>query len=95
MDKCLFVGYPRETKGYYFYNPQKNKVFVALHAIFLEKEFLNTVVSGRKVELDENRSDTVLGTKSLTEREQSIRDETVPQSSITQGPRKSERGMGS
>ena len=20
-DKCFFVGYPKETKGYYFYNP--------------------------------------------------------------------------
>ena len=90
-DKCLFVGYPRETKGYYFYHPRENKVFVALHAVFLEKEFLNTVVSGRKVELDENRSDTVPGIESSTEQEQSIRDETVPQSSITQGPRKSER----
>ena len=68
-DKCLFVGYPRETKGYYFYRPQENKVFVALHAIFLEKEFLNAVVSGRKVELDENHSDTVPGIESSTEQE--------------------------
>ena len=28
-DKCLFVGYPKETKGYYFYIPSENKVFVA------------------------------------------------------------------
>ena len=54
-------------------------------------EFLNTVVSGRKVELEENRSDTVPGIEFSTEQEQSIRDETVPQSSITQGPRRSER----
>ena len=27
--KCNFVGYPKETKGYYFYNPSDNKVFVA------------------------------------------------------------------
>ena len=24
-DKCLFVGYPKETKGYYFYNPSEQK----------------------------------------------------------------------
>ena len=90
-DKCLFVGYPRETKGYYFYNPQENKTFVDLHAIFLEKEFLKAVVSGRKVELDENRSDTVPGTDPPTEHEQSIRDMIVPQSSNTQGPRMSKR----
>ena len=28
-DKCFFVRYPKETKGYYFYNPSENKVFVA------------------------------------------------------------------
>ena len=28
-DKCLFVGYPKETRGYYFYNPSEGKVFVA------------------------------------------------------------------
>ena len=33
-DKCLFVGYPKETKGYYFYNSSENKVFVARNAIF-------------------------------------------------------------
>ena len=85
------MGYPRETKGYYFYHPQENKVFVALHAFFLEKEFLDAVVSGRKVELDENRSDTVPGNESTTEHEQTIRDESVPQPSYTQGPRRSER----
>ena len=29
LDKCYFVGYPEETKGYSFYNPAENKVFVA------------------------------------------------------------------
>ena len=51
--RCLFVGYPKETNGYYFYHPQEQKVFVAKHAVFLEKEFLNVVVSGRNVKLDE------------------------------------------
>ena len=36
-EKCLFVGYPEETKGYYFYNPTENKVFVAQKTIFLER----------------------------------------------------------
>ena len=50
---CLFVGYPKETKGYYFYSPTENKVFVARKAVFLEKEFLLKKNSGRKVQLDE------------------------------------------
>ena len=27
-DKCIFVGYPKETLGYYFYNRSEGKVFV-------------------------------------------------------------------
>ena len=37
-DKCFFVGYPKETKGYYFYNREEGKVFVAPHGVFLEKK---------------------------------------------------------
>ena len=36
-DKFLFVGYPKETKGYYFYNASENKVFVARNGVFLER----------------------------------------------------------
>jgi len=39
-DKCFFVGYPKETLGYYFYNRSEGKVFVARNGVFLEKEFL-------------------------------------------------------
>jgi len=27
-DKCFFVGYPKETLGYYVYNLSEGKVFV-------------------------------------------------------------------
>ena len=52
-DKCIFVGYPKETKGYYFYNPTENIVFVARTGVFLEREFVSKGTSGRKVELEE------------------------------------------
>ena len=52
-DKCLFVGYSKETRGYYFYHTLEQKVFVSKHAVFLEKEFLLKEDSGSKVELDE------------------------------------------
>ncbi|KAL4388403.1 hypothetical protein GQ457_09G021430 [Hibiscus cannabinus] len=51
--KCTFVGYPTETKGYYFFNPKENKVFVARTRVFLEKEFLSNNGNGRKIELEE------------------------------------------
>ncbi|VFQ76025.1 unnamed protein product [Cuscuta campestris] len=54
-DRCKFVGYPNETKGYEFYNPTDNKIFVARNRTFLEKEFLSAISSGRKVDLEEIR----------------------------------------
>ncbi|KAL4351289.1 hypothetical protein GQ457_06G011510 [Hibiscus cannabinus] len=50
-EKCTFVGYPKETKGYYFYN--ENKVFDARTGVFLEKEFLTNNGKGRNIELKE------------------------------------------
>ncbi|KAL0290095.1 UNVERIFIED_CONTAM: Transposon Ty2-B Gag-Pol polyprotein [Sesamum radiatum] len=34
-----FIGYPKETAGYYFYDPTEQKVFVSRNAVFLEKSF--------------------------------------------------------
>ena len=53
FDKCLFVGYPKETKGYYFYNASKNKVFIAQDGVFLEREHISKGTSGSKVQLEE------------------------------------------
>ncbi|KAL0430623.1 UNVERIFIED_CONTAM: Transposon Ty2-B Gag-Pol polyprotein [Sesamum radiatum] len=36
---CRFVGYPKETVGYYFYDPTEQKIFVSRNAVFLEKGF--------------------------------------------------------
>ena len=52
-EKCVFIGYPKETVGYTFYHRSEGKTFVAKYGSFLEKEFLSKEVSGRKVELDE------------------------------------------
>jgi hypothetical protein len=52
-EKCVFIGYPKETIGYTFYHISEGKVFVAKNGSFLEKEFLSKEVSGRKVELNE------------------------------------------
>ncbi|KAK4381427.1 Retrovirus-related Pol polyprotein from transposon TNT 1-94 [Sesamum angolense] len=35
-----FVGYPKETTGYYFYDPSEQKVFVSKNALFLKSVFL-------------------------------------------------------
>ena len=52
-EKCVFIGYPKETVGYTFYHRSEGRIFIAENGSFLEKEFLSKEVSGRKVELDE------------------------------------------
>ncbi|HEY4964373.1 MAG TPA: hypothetical protein VIH90_06815, partial [Candidatus Saccharimonadales bacterium] len=54
-EKCLFVGYPKETKGYYFYNPEENKVFIARRGTFLEEDFISQRASGSRIDLEEVR----------------------------------------
>ena len=46
--KCIFVGSPKKTRGYYFYNRPENKVFVAQNGVFLEKQFISKGISGVK-----------------------------------------------
>ncbi|KAJ9545177.1 hypothetical protein OSB04_024884 [Centaurea solstitialis] len=50
-DKCFFVGYPKTTVGYYFYNPEENKVFVARNGKFLEEKFLSSGNTRKDVDL--------------------------------------------
>ena len=52
-DRCLFVGYPKKTKGYYFYLTVEQKMFVSSRAVFLKKEFLSEEANACKIELDE------------------------------------------
>ena len=54
-DKYLFVKYPKETKGYYFYLADEQKVFISNRTVFLEKEFLVEETIASKIELDEVR----------------------------------------
>ena len=52
-DRCLFIGYPKKTKRYYFYLVAEQKVFVSSRTVFLEKEFLGEEANACKIELDE------------------------------------------
>jgi hypothetical protein len=64
-DKYFFVGYPNETRDYYFYYPSKNKIIVARHAVFFEKEFLSRESSRSEASLEEVQetplNDTIRG----------------------------------
>ncbi|GJW52276.1 retrovirus-related pol polyprotein from transposon TNT 1-94 [Tanacetum coccineum] len=51
--KCIFIGYPKETIGYYFYFPPENKIVVARYVEFFEKNLITQEVSGRAIDLEE------------------------------------------
>nr|GEV01010.1 hypothetical protein [Tanacetum cinerariifolium] len=51
--KCIFIGYPKKTMGYYFYYPPENKIVVERYADFLEKDFILQKESGRIVKLED------------------------------------------
>ncbi|GJV78681.1 retrotransposon protein, putative, ty1-copia subclass [Tanacetum coccineum] len=50
--KCIFIGYPKETMGYYFYYPPENKVLVAQNAKFLENSLITQEASGSLEDLE-------------------------------------------
>ncbi|GJX55292.1 putative RNA-directed DNA polymerase [Tanacetum coccineum] len=57
--KCIFVGYPKETMGYYFYFPPENKVIVARYGDFLERDLISQEFSGRDCDLEDDHIDTL------------------------------------
>nr|GEU95506.1 hypothetical protein [Tanacetum cinerariifolium] len=57
--KCVFVGYPKETMGYYFYFSPENKVIVARYENFLERDFISQKFSGRDNDLEDDHMDTL------------------------------------
>ena len=48
----LFVGYPRGTKGYLFYDPKEQRVLVSTNARFLEQDYMLDNKPRSKVILD-------------------------------------------
>nr|GEX21493.1 retrovirus-related Pol polyprotein from transposon TNT 1-94 [Tanacetum cinerariifolium] len=65
--KCIFIGYPKKTIGYYFYFPPKNKIVVARYAEFLEKNIISQEVNGRAVELEEIQDEDTSPSKNISE----------------------------
>nr|GEV49659.1 putative zinc finger, CCHC-type [Tanacetum cinerariifolium] len=50
--KCIFIGYPKETMRYSFYNPSENKVFIAQNAEFFKSKLLDLKASGSVEDLE-------------------------------------------
>ena len=51
---CLFIGYPKGTRGGIYYNPRDKKVFMSAHATFLEHEYINDFKPHSKVLLEDS-----------------------------------------
>ncbi|GJZ19863.1 retrotransposon protein, putative, ty1-copia subclass [Tanacetum coccineum] len=51
--KSIFIGYPKEIMGCYFYFPPENKIVVVRYAEFFEKNLITQEVSGRALDLEE------------------------------------------
>ena len=83
------MGYSKESKGSYFYNPSENKVFVSRKAVFLEKEFISKKNSGSRIQLEEVQNPQIPEEDSM---EIGLESQGVVETEpITQEPRRSGR----
>ena len=63
---CMFVGYPKGTRGGLFYSPSDKKVFVLTNATFLEDDYMTNFKPRNKVVLEKLRSDQIRKSPSTT-----------------------------
>ena len=57
-DVCLFVGYPKGTKDYLFYDPKEQRVLVSTNTCFLEEDYMIYNKPRSNVILNELRAET-------------------------------------
>ena len=84
-----FVGYPKGTRGYQFYNPQEHTVIISTHAVFLEEDYMITEKC-RDLNFEEVSSDIQINPvpqDSQTEQETTV----IPTPVSSQLPRRSGR----
>ena len=58
LEVCLFVGYPKGTKGYLFYDPKEQRVLVSTNARLLEQDYMIDNKPSSNVILDELKAET-------------------------------------
>ena len=64
---CMFVGYPKGTRGGLFYSPMNKKVFVSTYATFIKDDYMTNFKPRSKVVLEELRSDQIKKSPSTTD----------------------------
>ncbi|TYK00843.1 gag/pol protein [Cucumis melo var. makuwa] len=55
---CQFIGYPKETRGGLFFDPQENRVFVSTNATFLEEDHMRDHKPQSKLVLNEETDES-------------------------------------
>ncbi|RVW45213.1 Retrovirus-related Pol polyprotein from transposon TNT 1-94 [Vitis vinifera] len=86
---CMFVGYPKGTRGGMFYSAQDNKVFVSTNATFLEYNYMIDFKPRSKVVLEELLADEISPTPTTVVEQQ--RKETTARDLTPSSPRRSGR----
>ena len=74
---CMFVRYPKCTRGSFFYSPSDKKVFVSTNVTFLEYDYMTNFKPHSKFVLEELRSDQIKKSPSTTDKQQS-QETTIP-----------------
>ena len=74
---CMFVGYPKGTRGGLFYSPSYKKLFISTNATFLEDDYMTNFKPRSKVVLEELRYDQIRKSPSTTDERQS-QETTIP-----------------
>ncbi|GKC22744.1 retrotransposon protein, putative, ty1-copia subclass, partial [Tanacetum coccineum] len=81
--KCIFVGYPKETMGYYFYYPLKNKNFVARYAEFFETSLITQEASGSIVDFNEIQREDAQPSENTSQHQHKVEHDVVdPQTDV-------------
>ena len=88
---CMFVGYPKGTRGGLFYSPSDKKVFISINATFLEDDYMKNFKPRSKVVLEELHYDHIRKSPSTTN-ERKSQETTIPIQNILV-PRRSGRVM--
>ncbi|GJZ85684.1 retrotransposon protein, putative, ty1-copia subclass [Tanacetum coccineum] len=81
--KCIFVGYPKETMGYYFYYPLENKIFVARYVEFFKNSLISQEASGSTVDFDEIQRQDAQPSENTSQHQPKVKhDDVDPQTGV-------------
>ncbi|GKD80014.1 retrotransposon protein, putative, ty1-copia subclass [Tanacetum coccineum] len=74
--KCIFIGYPNETMGYYFYYPLENKFFVARYAEFFETSLITQEASGSTADFDKIQKEDAQPSENTSQHQHEVKHDT-------------------